>query len=230
MERIQKRMTWLAVVTLVSWGGLGIIGCGDASKTPTPETQSAEKPTESNEAASDSMVMKTPVDAVQKFLTAVKGGDNALADQLLTPVARQKIEEHNLYVAPPGTPTAKFQVGEFEVKDDGAQVYSTWTDVDEYGEEHTDKLVWILRDEDNIGWRIAGVATTVIEGRPPLILNFEDPEEMEYKKQLLAEEIARLQQEEQRQQQATEEADNSGEKETPPRVASQPDDGPNVSK
>jgi hypothetical protein len=47
----------------------------------------------------------------------------------------------------------------------------------------------VRREAD--GWRIAGMATRVFEDQPPLYLNFEDPEDMLRKQQLVAQEIER---------------------------------------
>ena len=76
------------------------------------------------------------------------------------------------------------------VGDDGARVPCTWTDIDEEGQRKSDDAIWVARREAD-GWRIAGVASTVFPGEPPLLLNFEDPEEMSRKQQLVREEIRR---------------------------------------
>ena len=48
----------------------------------------------------------------------------------------------------------------------------------------------MLRREPQ-GWRIAGMATKVFPDQPPLVLNFEDPADMQRKQDLVREEIAR---------------------------------------
>jgi hypothetical protein len=96
-----------------------------------------------------------------------------------------------LVVAPPGSSTAAYQVGEVEfIGSEGAHVASTWTDVAEDGKKHTDTIVWILR-RDPEGWRIAGMGTRIFEDQPPLLLNFEDPEDMIRKQRLAEEELQR---------------------------------------
>ena len=47
-------------------------------------------------------------------------------------------------------------------------------------------IVWVLRGEPE-GWRVVGMVSQVYADQPPLILNFEDPDDMPYKKQLLDE-------------------------------------------
>lgn len=132
-----------------------------------------------------------PEKIVYDFLEAVRTGNDEAASNLLTPLARQKTSEMDLKVAPPGSDTAKFKVGEVEmVEEDGAHVASEWTDVDESGQPHTDPIVWMLQ-RDEQGWRIAGMATRVFEDQPPLFLNFEDPQDMIRKQQLVAQEMQR---------------------------------------
>jgi hypothetical protein len=130
-----------------------------------------------------------PEAAVHKFLEAIRAGKDEAASQMLTPMARQKTAEYELTVAPPGSDTASFKVGEVElIGDEGAHVASFWTDTDINGEKHTDTIVWMVRKEPQ-GWLIAGMATRVVENQPPVILNFEDPEEMLAKQLAIEEEI-----------------------------------------
>ena len=72
---------------------------------------------------------------VYDFLESVRvgQGENAAA-KLLTPLALQKIQEQDLNIAPPGSPTARFKVTHVEMMEgDRAVVDSTWTDVDADG-------------------------------------------------------------------------------------------------
>ena len=48
----------------------------------------------------------------------------------------------------------------------------------------------MLRREQD-AWRVAGVAAQVFPGEPPLLLNFEDPEDMFRKQQWVREEMRR---------------------------------------
>lgn len=129
-----------------------------------------------------------PDQTVQNFLEAVRTGNDAQASAMMSPVARQKIAEKNLVVAPPGTATAKFSVSKVEYitpEKDGAHVWSTWTDVaDDQGHTRSDVIIWVLRGESE-GWRIVGMVTKVYPDQPPLVLNFEDPDDMTRKMQLL---------------------------------------------
>ena len=132
-----------------------------------------------------------PEAAVARFLTAVRAGDDERASAMLTPIARAKTAENNMVVAPPGSDTASFKVGEVEmIGDDGAHVASFWTDLDENGDEHTDTIIWMVRKEPQ-GWRIAGMATRVFEDKPAVILNFEEPDDMLAKQQEIEQEMSR---------------------------------------
>jgi hypothetical protein len=141
-----------------------------------------------NSAARLTASQDTPERAVFDFLEAVRTGNDKQAEAMLTPAARQKTTEMQMVVAPPGSPTAKFKVGQVEYvtpDKDGAHVWCTWTDVaDEEGHTRSDDIIWVLRRESE-GWRIAGMVTKVYSDQPPLILNFEDPEDMLRKQQLL---------------------------------------------
>ena len=79
---------------------------------------------------------------------------------------------------------------EVEQVNGGAHVATDWTDLDTDGRKHTDRIVWILRHEPS-GWRIAGMATKVFADQEPIVLNFEEPEEMLRQQQLAEDEIDR---------------------------------------
>ncbi len=169
-----ERRNWLVIVAALMI--VPLAGCGGAeSPAPTARAISAA----------------TPDKAVHQFLEAVRVGNDSTASQMLTKLAREKTAEMQLVVAPPGSETAKFSVGEVEfIGDAGAHVASTWTDIVEDGQPHTDTIVWILRKEPE-GWRIAGMGTKLFDDAPPLLLNFEDPEDMIRKQRMAEEEMAR---------------------------------------
>ena len=133
----------------------------------------------------------TPIEIVSSFLEALRSGDETTAEALLTTMAREETERHDLVVRPPGTPTAKFTIGETEYVDaqqQGAHVHSIWTEGEGSSEAVTYEIVWVLRRQED-GWRVAGMATEIIDGQRPVFLNFEDPIDMLEKWQH-AEEIA----------------------------------------
>ena len=125
--------------------------------------------------------------AACRFLEAVRTGNDNTAAAMLTAKARKKTSEMGMQVAPPGSDTASFTIGKALLSDrDTAYVRSQWTDRDTTGKLRTDRIVWVLRREAG-GWRMSGMAVTVLPGKPPTLLDFEDPEDMLRKQQALQE-------------------------------------------
>jgi hypothetical protein len=132
-----------------------------------------------------------PAVAIGEFLEALRTGNDEKATKMLSTAARQKTASLNRNVTPPASDTAKYTVGKVEyIGDDGARVSCTWTDLGEDGQPKTDDAVWVVRHEQE-GWRVAGVAALVFPGEPPLLLNFEDPDDMFRKQQWVREEMRR---------------------------------------
>jgi hypothetical protein len=133
----------------------------------------------------------TPEKAVAVFLEAVRKGDDERAAGMFTPLAREKTARMGIQVAPKGSDTASFQVGKVDyLAEDGARVQSKWTDLDKDNQPRTDKITWMVRKEAE-GWRVAGMATEVFDGEPPLLLDFENPRETMQKLELLRREMER---------------------------------------
>ena len=130
---------------------------------------------------------------VVTFLEAIRRGDDATARGLLSVAARTKTDELGLSVAPPVEDTATYAVKACEVVSEAGDVVhvaTTWTDTDADGFQTSDNVVWVVR-LDPEGWRVVGMAMRVFEDLPPLLLNFEDPEDMLAKQELVAEELKR---------------------------------------
>lgn len=130
---------------------------------------------------------------VGTFLQAIKRGDEQGALAMLTDVARAKTQELGLSVAPPVKDTATYSIGDCQAvgdADDIVHVATTWTDTDEDGFTSTDNVIWVCR-LDPEGWRVVGMAMRIFADLPPLLLDFEDPEDMLAKQQLVADEITR---------------------------------------
>jgi len=131
--------------------------------------------------------------AVVTFLDAMKRGDEEGAQAMLTRVARAKTEEVGISVAPPVADTATYTVRECEMVSDSndlAHVATVWSDVDESGARTTENIVWAVR-LDPEGWRVVGMAMRIFEDLPPLLLNFEDPDDMIAKQEMVAAELTR---------------------------------------
>jgi hypothetical protein len=185
-----------SLLAFVAFGMAGMVGCGK-SDSPAP-AQAPGTPAPAQAPKTGNNANKTPRPtgdgadvAVYDFMEAVRIGDDETAGKLLTPLARQKVAEHHMVVAPPGTDTARFVVGQVERVEDGlAKVAVNWSDTDESGKPRTDQIVWLAKRVDE-GWRISGVAAPVFDNEPPILLNFEDPAEMLRKQQAVREEMRR---------------------------------------
>lgn len=144
-----------------------------------------------NTAAAPQLPSVPPEVAVRDFLEAIRVGDHKKAELMLTDLAREKTAQADLMVAPPGSPTAKFEVSGVQVVDNQvAHVGSVWTDIGDDGKPQTNEFVWALRVEP-AGWRIAGVAVELFPNQPPLLLDFEDPADMLRKQQMAEAEMQR---------------------------------------
>jgi hypothetical protein len=174
------------------WGALIIVFAMGGCNQPGQPTGDPSSSAGATGAQSTSSLGATPEKAVAEFLEAVRTGNDESAAALLTPTARQKTAEENLAVAPPGRPTAKFTVGKVEyvtASKDGAHVLSSWSDTNEDGSVRTDEIIWVLRKEPE-GWRIVGSVMKIFPDKDPLVLNYEDPQDMKRKLQMLyAEEL-----------------------------------------
>ncbi len=170
-----------------------LVGCA-GSESPSPATQAPSSATGSateQPAAATNPDTSTPERAVAVFLDAVRRGDDQVASSMFTPLAREKTAELDIQVAPRGSDTAKFDVGEVQYIDEaqtGARVKSAWTDLDPEGKPRTDDIVWMLRRAAD-GWRVAGMAAVVFDGEDPLLLDFEKPEETLKKLEMLRTEM-----------------------------------------
>jgi len=130
---------------------------------------------------------------VTTFLDAIKRGDEQSAKAMLTKLARAKTEEMGISVAPPVSSSATYSIRDCErIKDaeDLVHVATTWTDTDGDGFTSTENVIWAVRLEPE-GWRVVGMATLVFDDMPPLLLNFEDPEDMIAKQDMVAAELQR---------------------------------------
>ena len=163
-----------------------VVGCGQSAPQAGPAKTTSAAPV-----GDQSISAQHAAQAVRDFLEAVRTGSDEKATALLTPLARQKTSESSRAVAPPASDTAKYSVGEVEmIGPDAAHVASQWVDLDEQGKPVTEVLLWIVHKCDE-GWRIAGMAAKPFPDQDPLVLNFEDPEDMERKQQMAAQEYQR---------------------------------------
>jgi hypothetical protein len=169
-----KRSFRIFAVTLLA---VGICGCG-GGEAEKEESASAPRPTTQQEVVESEPIPGKPQDSVTQFLNAMQTGDEKVAEAMLTTKAREETKKHGLAVQPPGTPSAKYQVGRVEYPEQGAAyVHCLWSEKHDDQSEETYEVVWVLLGETE-GWRIAGIAMQLVEGADPTFLNFENPVEM----------------------------------------------------
>ncbi len=186
-------------IALIACLAVAMAGCGTSSQPQQkPDAAGAgasvhpADPAAEHSPAKTETALSPPAAAVHEFLEAVRTGDDEKAAAMLTDLAREKTAEQNIEVAPRGSDTAKFEVGEVEdLAEDAARVSVTWTDLDHTGQSQTNKMLWMVR-KGTVGWRIAGMAAEVFPGEPPLLLDFEKPEETLEKLEMLEAEMRRL--------------------------------------
>jgi hypothetical protein len=190
----RRREAWIALTL-----GLALLaGCGK----PAAKTQVVSQEAAAAESLGGPMVaergcvnppqdMDGPAGAVCTFLEAVRTGDDQKTEAMFVSAGREKIKELKIPVTPHGSDTACFELGPVEqVSEELARVACKWTDLDSEGQRHTDEMTWAVLKEAE-GWRIAGLAATVFDGEPPLLLDFRDPQEVVEKLETLRQEVAR---------------------------------------
>jgi hypothetical protein len=132
-----------------------------------------------SQSTTDPLAASAPSDPVARvvyeFLEAVRIGDTDAASSRLTPLALERTNELDLNISPPGSPTARFQVGVVEMVDaEKAVVECVWTDDDADGNPRDEKITWALKL--NAGqWRISGMAADMGPDQLPVVMDFENP-------------------------------------------------------
>lgn len=177
---------WTLMLLLAFFGPV-VAGCGgsDEEDSTTPEDGSAATD------QTTSAPTPGPAEVVFEFLEAVRTGDDEKAAQMFTPLARVRVAALNIQIAPQGSDTASFEVRDVELMPGNrASVAAIWTDLGSDGMPRTDDMTWMVRQVAE-GWRVAGMATMVFEGEPPLLLDFENPKQTLQKLDLLRKEIHR---------------------------------------
>ncbi len=192
-------MLRIAAVTVRAGLGLLVLWCGGCGGGNERQSPAADRIAQGNGSSAASgtapaaqpAALEGPAAAVYEFLDAIRTGDDQKATAMLSELARRRWADKGIPLSPPASDTARFSVGQVEyIGPDGARVAATWTDLDENQQPRTDRAVWMVRREAP-GWRIAGVAATVFEGEPPLLLDFEDPDEVLRQQQWVEEELRR---------------------------------------
>ena len=176
--------------------GVSVAGCSKpasneggspASRQSSPQAESTARA--ATKPSADALKSDTPEAAATTFLEALRTGNDRVAERMFTKLARERIKEIGIQVAPRGSDTAKFTIGKAEMlTEDGARVPCKWTDVDKNGHPHADDMTWMFSKQPE-GWRVAGMAAVVFDGEDPILLDFENPKETMEKLKRLSEEV-----------------------------------------
>jgi hypothetical protein len=167
MNRHSRRW-WIALLVCVA------VGC---SENPPAEPAGPEFP--SDPAAR----------AAYEFLDAVLKGDSQRASGRLSPLAMQRIVESGKQFSPPGLETASFRVGEVRQHPTSparALVQCILTDTSTPGEPREEEICCLMRLVDN-QWCVSGIAYSAGADKPPMILDFENPQSAPAQSQSMAE-------------------------------------------
>lgn len=171
-----------------------VAGCSkqpESGQSAATNPQSPATAAQTTESQTPDAKADGPAAAVAEFLEAIRTGNDEVASRMLSTVARKKTAALNRSVTPPASDTAKFTVGRVkQITADVAHVACTWTDLDPDRQPKTDEAIWVVRHEA-CGWRVAGVAAQVFPGEQPVLLNFEDPDDMLRQQQWVREEMRR---------------------------------------
>jgi hypothetical protein len=185
-EWLMQRAIWIPLIVVSM---LIAAGCGDSSG-PDRSAQSAVDSRDAGTSADTGAGRAagaggSPSETVARFYEALRSGEDRAIAALLTDKARAETANNGLDIQSQGSAQLEYQLGEVDyINDsmDGAHVKSLWIDYTPDGEKTATEVIWVLRKQAE-GWRIAGMATQVVEGQLPLLFNFEDPEDMLRKKE-----------------------------------------------
>ena len=152
-------------------------GCGNQSAEVATDSQPQAPATVAQADVSD------PAAVVGQFLDRVRrGGEGTTADELLTQLARQEMTRIGRPLQFPGSPDTQFKVGQslpIPEQKDAIWVQTTLSEPSVAGEQPVQyEVVWTLRKE-NTAWRICGFIIDQGEGLDPMVIDFENGDEME---------------------------------------------------
>ena len=171
-----NRLVFLSLYT----GLLAFVGCG-SSADPMAEAEAPSAPQlETSTPSTPSQVATvagSPSDVVSQFLDEIRrGGEDTLANDLLTEKAKSELKRIGQSVQPIGSPDARFEVTRFEnVPNDpeSALVHSIWSEPNEDGTSSQFQVVWAVHQEP-AGWRISGLAMELDPNEAPMVIDFEN--------------------------------------------------------
>jgi len=114
--------------------------------------------------------------AAYEFLDAVLKGDSQRASGRLSPLAMQRIVESGKQFSPPGLETASFRIGEVrQPTSSQALVQCMLTDTSTPNQPREEEICCLMRLVDS-QWCVSGIAYNAGPDKPPMILDFENPQ------------------------------------------------------
>lgn len=165
-------------------------GCG-APSGEAPATSSTAATT--NSAAKPEIGGKDPRQAAFQYLEANLKGDRGRAAALLTPLAREKTRQYGLDIFLDGSDEARFEIGGQQTVDGStANVVAKWTEKDQDGKPVTHEIICSVRKTGSV-WQVSGLAAKPFPDWPPVLMNYEDPEDLTRQKELVQQERMRRQ-------------------------------------
>ncbi|MDO4550943.1 MAG: hypothetical protein Q4C96_06790 [Planctomycetia bacterium] len=144
--------------------------------------------------------MEEPIKITYYFIRALQQKDNKTLLALLSTAARAEWRKKQTSFGPSACENMEVEFGNIQYLNDpetkeviGARIGTIWKIHDENSDSpsdtYEDMIVCVLRKEESQQWKMAGMIAVVSEDFPPIILNFEDLQEMEYMNENIDKEI-----------------------------------------
>ena len=194
---MKRGLVWAAMVLSCAW----LAGCGGGAAPEGEKKASADGQASAGSAGETTVEItpeSTPDEVVTGLIEAMRSGDKEAKEALLTQKAREETAKHNMPVADNAMPNAEYQVAKpkyLQRNPNGAHVSCVLSETLQDGSTEEYEIVWVLRKEPEIGWRIAGMAVELLPDTEPQFLNFEDPLDMQKKMEAAATVLAQQEQE-----------------------------------
>lgn len=141
-----------------------LAGCsgGDAPTTPVVAKAAVKTPS-ANEAIRV---------AAERFLSSVVAGDADEAMRWLTPAAANRAAQDPSIMAPLGFEVRSLEVGDVRLVSEREAAAQCW--LTEPGADDPEEVCCLLKLGTE-GWRVCGLACETEEGKPPAVIQFEQP-------------------------------------------------------
>lgn len=177
------------IIGIILAAGMAVVGCSKKADSGAAATADGQQQATTAQQRVVQQPIAVPAEAtpeqvVTVFLNALRSGDSATTESLLTVTARTELPKHQLSVDVQSSPNSSYQVQPAVIlpeNPNGAHVKSIWTEKSVDGNSEPYEIVWVLRRQPE-GWRLAGMAMQLIPGQQAQYLDFENPADMLRKK------------------------------------------------